>query len=491
MNNVLVIASENQQRHALASALLGIGATCEFYTDLHNCLTRIENQPQQDFTAIVIDVSLPIAHIDSFIAKTSKKAPLIPVYILGEKQALIEIAQNIKGRVEDYISFPINEFRLKLTIANARKIFQLKSELDYLKRRIGFRFSFSELLPSSSSMQKLFEQAKKASAEGAPIVIEGEDGVKKRELAKSIHELRGRGLRPFVTINCAALRSSDVDEVLQGFLKTESDQPRGKLMQADGGTLFLDGVSELNPLAQKRILHILETGTYQPLDAKEPIPLDIRIISSTECDLQELVRKGKFREDLYYRLNIQPLRLPALRDRRKEIASEARHIASLFSMEDGLREIEEIEPEVIELLTGYDWPGNDRELERVIYQALALNTGAKLSLDDFPKLHKSSQKQESSHKQEQASALDQANEHADQPLAQTTDSSLYGFTPLAENQSLKTIAELERHAIKFAIEYHRGHMTRVAESLGIGRSTLYRKIAEYGLDESEHENGSS
>ncbi len=338
-------------------------------------------------------------------------------------------------------------------------------------------------------MARVVQLSLKASRSPIPVLIEGETGVGKELVARIIQGGSDRAGKPFVTVNCGAIPPNLVESVLFGhrkgaFTGATSDQP-GKFSEAHGGTLFLDEIGELPLETQVKLLRALQDGEIEPVGASRPERVNVRLISATNRRLLNLARSGEFREDLFYRLNVFPIYVPPLRERKEDLAAMVERFIARFSAEAGKRVLG-ITPAALDLLSAYDWPGNVRQLQNVVYRAVVLTDGAFLETQDFPQIVAQSAGREDVLRAAARLPLPPAPVHIDaaparprpEPLAPTAPDRF--LTPDGEVQAL---AQIERAAIEFAIQHHGGRMSRVARALGIGRSTLYRKLHEYGLAE--------
>ena len=319
--------------------------------------------------------------------------------------------------------------------------------------------------------------AQRAAQSNIPILIEGESGVGKEVMARAIQGGSDRGGRPFVAVNCGAIPDNLVESILFGHEKGSFtgaiDKRLGKFQEADGGTLFLDEVGELPLDIQVKLLRALQEGEVDPVGAKKPVKVDIRLISATNKDLQELVAAEKFREDLYYRLNVFPLTLPPLRERSEDIPELIDYFIQKFAAEES-RDVKGVETSALDLLMEYDWPGNVRQLENTIYRAVVLSDRETLTLHDFP----------------QIVIRTAPGEEPAIPASPTLDGEglhprlahAEGFSPLDAEGEVRPLSEVEGEMIELAITKYQGRMSEVARRLGIGRSTLYRKVRELGLE---------
>jgi DNA-binding NtrC family response regulator len=319
------------------------------------------------------------------------------------------------------------------------------------------------------------------------VLITGESGSGKEVIARAVHGRSERAGRPFVAVNCGAIPENLVESILFGHEKGSftgaSDKHLGKFQEANGGTLFLDEVGELPLDVQVKLLRALQESEIDPVGAKRPVKVDVRILSATNRDLSLAVSEGRFREDLFYRLNVFPIEAPALRDRREDIPALTEVFVRRFNLEEG-RRVAGASPETLALLGAFDWPGNVRQLENAVYRAIILADAPYLQPHDFPAISGMALPPA------QAVPAPASPAPGATPSAPPTLADLAADMPktapvqiLDDRGHLRTLEVIERDLIQLAIEIYAGHMSEVARRLGIGRSTLYRKVREQGLED--------
>jgi DNA-binding NtrC family response regulator len=337
-------------------------------------------------------------------------------------------------------------------------------------------------------MARVIMLCAKAAKSNIPVLIEGETGVGKELIARIIQGSGDRAGKPFVTVNCGAIPPNLVESVLFGhkkgaFTGAVADQP-GKFAEAHNGTLFLDEVGELPLDTQVKLLRALQDGEIEPVGASRAERVNVRVISATNRRLLNLAKSGEFREDLYYRLNVFPIYTPPLRERMEDVPAMVAMFIARFTAEAGKRVLG-ISPTALALLMAYDWPGNVRQLENAVYRAIVLSDGTFLESVDFPQIVAQANGRDIASKAIEAAPIAATPTHIDMATARQR----IAEQPAAQDRFLDpsgevaALAEIERAAIVFAIEHHGGRMSRVARALKIGRSTLYRKLHEYGLAE--------
>ena len=290
-----------------------------------------------------------------------------------------------------------------------------------------------------------------------------------------------------MTVNCGAIPENLVESVLFGHEKGSftgaTDKHAGKFVEADGGTLFLDEIGDLPLAAQVKLLRAVQDGEIDPVGSRKTIKVDIRLISATHRNLVDHVREGKFREDLYYRLNVFPIYVPPLRERREDIPWLVRHFVARFAAEEGRKNIKGVSPAALAMLQAYAWPGNVRQLENSVFRSVVMCDGTELMPEDFPQIHS------------QSSRIEEALTLSEPDREYMLDA---GLPPVAEtlmpedalplltaHGEMRLMVDIEEEVIRRAIQHYDGQMSEVARKLGIGRSTLYRKLKEFGIDTDE------
>jgi DNA-binding NtrC family response regulator len=418
-----------------------------------------------------------------------------PVVVLTATGGVDTVVQAMQAGANDFFIKPASPERIIVSIRNALQMGQLTQEVDRLKKRATGSVTFDDLVGASSAMRMVKALGERAAKSSIPVLILGESGVGKEVISRAIHGASDRAGKPFVAVNCGALPENLVESILFGHEKGSftgaHDKHLGKFQEANGGVLFLDEVGELPLDMQVKLLRALQEKEVDPVGSKRPVKVDVRIIAATNRDLTERVKAGHFREDLFYRLNVFPIEAPALRDRREDVPALLDAFIRRFNVEEGKRVVAAT-GETVAMLSAYDWPGNVRQLENTVYRAIVLADAPYLQPHDFPAV--------SGVSAPVTMACDSPVETAPQrsaPLESSTAKPA-SHAPSGEDAPvrildhrghLRTLEEIERDLIQLAIEIYAGHMTEVARRLGIGRSTLYRKVREQGLEELVKEAG--
>jgi DNA-binding NtrC family response regulator len=357
----------------------------------------------------------------------------------------------------------------------------LRGEVDRLKKHQSGRTSFGDLIGASPAMTMVKRLGERAAKSSIPILITGESGVGKEVIARAVHGSSDRSGKPFVAVNCGAIPENLVESILFGHEKGSftgaTDKHLGKFQEANGGTLFLDEVGELPLDIQVKLLRALQESEIDAVGGKRPIKVDVRIVSATNRDLSLAVKEGRFREDLYYRLNVFPIEAPALRERKEDVPALVDCFVKRFNVEEG-KSVVGATPETMAYLSAFDWPGNVRQLENAVYRAIVLADAPYLQPHDFPAI---SGVAPPAHPADATAALGAMIPSAAQLMPDMPTA--VPVRILDERGHLRTLEEIEHDLIQLAIEIYAGHMSEVARRLGIGRSTLYRKVREQGLED--------
>jgi DNA-binding NtrC family response regulator len=354
----------------------------------------------------------------------------------------------------EYVMKPFSIDEIELVVKRALDQKKLELENKLLRSEVIGRYGFDNIIGKTPQMQKIFEMVEGVADTKATVLITGESGTGKELIAKAIHYHSSRRESPFIRINCAALPAGLVESELFGHEKGSFTgaikQSRGRFELADGGTLLLDEISEISLHLQAKLLRVLQEREFERVGSGIPIQVDVRIVATTNRDLKELIDRGKFREDLFYRLNVVPIHVPPLRERKEDIPALAQHFLKKSNQENN-RHIEGISQKVYELFMEYPWPGNVRELENYIERAVVTAQGKILTPRDFSK-----------------------------------DLSLGKFLSVTGRIDVGiTIQEAERKLILRTLKAQGGNRTKAAEILGISTRTLRNKLQEYGLKEKE------
>ena len=386
-----------------------------------------------------------------------QKYPFIPVIMLTGSKDINDAVWAMKLGAIDFLTKPYEGERMVITVQNALKISTLSREVSRLKSEKEGRFTFENLIGYEDGLSKTVTLGRKAADCDLPVLITGETGTGKEVFARAIHGESSRAGKPFIAVNCGAIPSQLVESTLFGHEKGAftgaTDKAIGKFREADGGTIFLDEVGELPLDTQVKLLRVLQQKEVEPVGAGKPISVNVRILSATNRDLESEVSAGNFREDLFFRLNVLPVHVPSLRERAEDIPSLAHHFIERFcAMEGGLPK--DISQKALSHLTGYDWPGNVRQLENIMNRAMALADNNILELDDFSSLLSGK----------------------DIPTLNIVTETRQAINLITDDGGFKPMQKIEDEAIQLALEHYDHNITQAAKALGMAKSTFYKKI---------------
>ena len=411
-------------------------------------------------TAVLLDIDLPDGSGLDVLRKIKEQQPEAVVIMITGNVLIDNTISALRGGAYDFIGKPVNLEELRVTIRNGIEAQQLRREVDQVRRERSELFSFNQIVGQSPAMQSMLNLAAKvAESEVSSVLLQGESGTGKDLVAKAIHYGSRRAERPFVAINCAALPATLIESELFGYEKgafTDAKaRKEGLFEQAEGGTLLLDEIGELELSLQAKLLRVLEEGAFRRVGGLKDIPLDVRVIAASNRDLKTESEGGRFRLDLYYRLSIIQIDIPPLRARGDDVLLLAQHYINTMGSRLRLkRKITALSPEVETAFRRYGWPGNVRELRNVIERALILEDSDKVTMMYLPR-----------------SLTGEASPHTDP--ASGVDHGANRFLLPTEGISLD---EVEMSFVRQAIERSDGNQTRAAELLGISRDQLRYRL---------------
>ncbi|MET0245267.1 MAG: sigma-54 dependent transcriptional regulator [Sphingomonas sp.] len=464
---MMLIDDEPAQRRLVGAIAARRGWRTVFAGDAETAIATLGTPDGMALDAILLDHSAPDFDAAALIAELRVRRPLLPILVLTANDSVAAAVSAMRAGATDFLVKPLAAERL-LAALEAVLGGEADGELRPLSEKLSTPLAFDEIVGSAPLFRAALAIAAKAARARVPMLIEGESGVGKEVVAEAIHAASPRSRKEMVRVNCGAIPSNLVESELFGHEKGAFtgafERKIGRFQDADGGTIFLDEVGEIPLDAQVRLLRLLQSGEIQPIGARHPREVDVRVIAATNKSLAAEVEAGRFREDLYYRLNVVQVMIPPLRDRTGDIPALARHLLARIAEQPGLRPLG-ITDEALALLGSYDWPGNVRQLQNALFRASVLCEGDGLTRADFPQLA-------------QLSLGRPASTTGGQPSGNG------GVTLFRADGNLRTLHEIEADVIRLAIGHYRGRMTEVARRLGIGRSTLYRKLVELGIDQS-------
>ena len=422
--------------------------------------------PEAKPELVLLDLRLPGMDGLETLSRLRALSPRTDVIMMTAHGTISSAVEAMRRGAFDYVAKPFDNDELLMVVDRALQVRSLSSEVESLRGELESRYGFTEIVGLSRELQDVFRMMAKVVKVDVTVLITGESGTGKELVARAIHRRSARSQGPFVAVNCSAIPQTLVESEFFGHEKgafTDARESRpGRFEQADGGTLFLDEVGDLALDAQAKLLRALQERQVQRIGSRAARPVDVRVIAATNKDLAREVREGRFREDLYWRLNVVQIRLPALRERRDDLPILLDHFVDRFNRELGLA-VQSIAPDARRLLCDYDWPGNVRELENTVCRAMILCEGDTLTVADLP------------------GRVRGENEGIDASLGSD-------LVRLTLTEAVAQASErLEKVMILSRLAEHRGNRTATAESLGVSRKTLFNKMRQYGMTGEEVE----
>lgn len=468
---LMLVDDEPTQRRMTTALVARAGWRTLSVADAEQALTALGKRDSGHIAAVLIDDWTPGLETSALVRDIVQRRPGLPVIVMTANDTAATAVEAMRAGAADFLIKPLSAGRLARALAMAGE-HPRGGELRPLTEKDRAPLDFDGIIGSTPSFRAALAVAAKAARARIPVLIEGESGVGKDVIAHAIHAASPRAKSQMVSVNCGAIPTNLLESELfgheRGAFTGAFDRHVGRFAAADGGTVFLDEVSELPLDAQVKLLRVLQDGEVQPLGARYPVHVDVRIIAATNRRLLAEVEAGRFREDLYYRLNVVQIIVPPLRERAADIPALARHLLGRIALQPGMRSLG-MTAEALNLLVRHDWPGNVRQLHNTLFRAAVLCEGDALTPADFPHIV-----------QQLVSAETRVRPSGGSAPAQADDG--IGVTLYEANGHLRALADIEADVIRLAIGHYRGRMTEVARRLGIGRSTLYRKLAELGID---------
>ncbi len=422
---------------------------------------RIRNSNIGEINVVLMDISMPVMDGFEALKEIRKYRPDLPVIMLTGDDDTAVAVRAIKEGATDFIVKPPMPAQLDVALKNAIKISALSQEIVRLKRDKEGALLFSDLIGHDAGLREAVAFGRKAAASDVPVLIMGETGSGKELFARALHGESRRVGAPFIAINCGAMPENLVESILFGHEKGSftgaTTRTIGKFREAEGGTIFLDEIGELPLDAQVKLLRVLQQKEVEPVGAGRPVKVNARIISATNRDLQADIKTGRFREDLFFRLNVLPITLPPLRERAHDIIPLAEYFIQRIASSDNIA-TKLLTADARKYLREHRWLGNVRELENLIHRALVMAEGEEIGRSDLQQIYDSN-----------------ASEVA---AAATTHSPNLNIPLMHNDGTYKTMTEIESETMHVILKHLEGNITRAAEALGIAKSTFYRKIKD-------------
>ncbi len=445
---ILIVDDEKNIREGLQMSLEDDGydvITAEDGTKgLHAALT-------ESVDLVITDLRMPGISGQELLRKISSETPGVPVIVLTGHGTVETAVEAMRMGAYDFLTKPLDLDRLSLLVKRALQNRELVLQHRQLMEQMNSEKAFEHIIGKSAAMEQVFKMVRKVAPSRASVLITGESGVGKELIAGAIHRLSGRNKKSYIKVHCAALAENLLESELFGHEKGAFtgavSQKRGRFELADGGSIFLDEIGEINQSLQIKILRVLQERQFERVGGEKTITVDTRLITATNRNLEQEVADGTFREDLYYRLNVVHIHVPPLRERKEDLPLMIAAFIKEFSEENG-KPIASIEPKARAALYAYDWPGNIRQLRNCIESAVVMSSDDIIRLADLPDPIRSSEQ-----------------------------------TPAVAIQIGSTMAEAERQIILETLSAYNGNKTKTADILGIGRKTLHRKLDQYDSED--------
>jgi len=443
---LLIVDDEKHIREGLEKALTLDGFDVELASDGKEALDKLK---EEDIDLIISDLKMPRLSGEELIKRALERYPNLPIIILTGHGTIENAVEAMRNGAYDFITKPLNIDKLSLIVKRALENSSLKRQNRELLKQLKQKYSFENIIGKSTPMKKVFETIELVAPSRANVLIYGDSGTGKEMIADAIHHNSPRRDKAYVKVHCAALPESLLESELFGHEKGAFTgaiaRKRGRFELANLGTIFLDEIGEISQQTQVKLLRVIQQREFERVGGEEQVKVDVRIISATNKNLKEEIENGGFREDLYYRLNVVSIHVPPLRERKADIPLMVHKFLEEFTKENN-KNIEGVTNGAIQALMSYRWPGNVRELRNVIESIVVLTKASVINEHDLPAYI----------------------------LSKNEQSSL----KLPVGVSL---AEAEKRLILFTMENTGGNKTRASEILHIGRKTLHRKLAEYGI----------
>jgi len=440
---ILVVDDEVNARTALLELLRDEGYAVESAADAFKALGKMADFAPE---LVLTDLKMPGMDGLQLLEKLREGDPDLAVIVMTAFGEVETAVRAMRAGARDYLNKPVNVGELSLVVGRELEQRRIRAEAGQLRARLSEKYSFDNIIGSAARMQDVFKTVAQIAGSRASVLVTGESGTGKELIAAAIHEHSPRAKGPFVKLHCAALAESILESELfgheRGSFTGALTRRDGRFSQANHGTLFLDEIGEISQAIQVKLLRFLQEREFERVGGNETISVDVRVIAATNRNLPQMVAEGKFREDLYYRLNVINLEMPALRARQSDVPLLATHFLRKYAAENG-KELRGFTSEALEHLTGYNWPGNVRELENVVERAVVMSKSTEVTLGDLPPQ----------------------------------------FAAVKPREGLlipgATMDEIERYAITKTLESTGGSTSRAAEILNISVRKIQYKLHEY------------
>ncbi|NOX97128.1 MAG: sigma-54-dependent Fis family transcriptional regulator [Nitrospirae bacterium] len=456
---ILVVDDEAKMRRVLQMMLEENGYKVDLAGDGEKASNKIK---QSDFDLVITDMKMPKKSGLKLLREIRKVDEELPVIVMTAYGTVPTAIEAMRAGAYDYILKPFDLEEMKAVVKKALAVEKLLRRSRYLQEELEAKYQFEDIVGKSIKMQEVFKLISQVAPTKSTVLISGESGTGKELIARAIHFHSPREKEPLIVVNCAALPETLLESALFGHVKgaftgAHRDR-RGKFELADGGTIFLDEVGAMSLNLQAKLLRVLQEKEFERVGGTGSIPVDVRIIAATNKDLKKAIEEKTFREDLYYRLNVIPVYLPPLRERKDDIPLLAYHFLRRYNQELK-KNIKEISPETLELMAAYNWPGNIRELENAIERAVVLGKGECLAANTLP--------------------LSLANGSAS--FRKTDDNLSY------QEAKKEVLQSFEKRFLSKVLSKARGNVSRAARLARLDRKNLYQKMKELNINPKDYQ----
>jgi len=445
---ILIVDDEKIMRDSFSRILTKEGYQVQAVASGEEAIERFNREP---FDIVLLDIKMPGIGGIKTLQRLKEMDPGVTILIVTGYPSIETAVEAIKLGAYDYITKPFTPDVLRVAINRALERKSLLTENLHLRRQLKAKNESDVIIGQSEAMRNIYELVRRTAPTDSTVLITGESGTGKELIARAIHNYSLRHDKEFVTVDCSALVETLLESELFGHVKgsfTGATQAKyGSFELANGGTFFFDEIGNLSLDTQAKLLRVIQEKEIKPVGSERTIKVDVRIIAATNQDLKQAIAKKTFREDLYYRLNVVPIHIPPLRERKEDIPLLTKHFLQKYNQKRKIPVVN-VEPETMKLLMSYDWPGNVRELENAIERALILEDGDTLLPRCFPWIGGEKK-----------------------------------IKTIANNHKIYSLEEMEKRHIKWVLKETRGHKGKAASLLGIDRKTLYTKIKKYCLEE--------
>ncbi|GAA0282123.1 sigma-54 dependent transcriptional regulator [Alteraurantiacibacter aestuarii] len=461
---LMLIDDEPAQSRLITALAAREGWRVLVVDEAEKAIATLGTRQGMQLSAIILDQWVPGDRACELIAELKERRPAMPVLMLTASTSPLLAVEAMRAGATDYLVKPVAPERLMQALRNATTRESPRDELTPLTEKMPATLDFDAMVGTAPPFRDALAKAAKAARGHGPLLIEGESGTGKEMLVRAMQAASPRAKAPFRMINIGGIPASSLESLMFGHEKGAFagafDRQVGALQNCDGGTLVLDEVDRLSIDLQDRLAEALQTGQVRPIGARHSFKVDVRVISASNLPLADLVATGHFRAELFETISRTTITLPPLRDRNGDITALTRHFLARIAEQPGLRQMG-ITDGALNLLAAFDWPGNVRQLQAVLFRAAVFCDGDALTAQDFPQL----------------SQILGDMTGATQSVSEAAGVQLY-----SDDGNLRPLEDIEADVIRLAIGHYRGRMTEVARRLGIGRSTLYRKLSDLGID---------